>query len=134
MPIKAVADTHVLIWYIANDPRLSPAATHFMDETEANGDLIGLSSISLVEIVYLIEKGRIDPTTLEKVLKLLDTPNGVLKEVPVNRGVTDALWSVARDQVPDMPDRIIAATAVHLGVPLITADRMILASTVSTIW
>jgi predicted nucleic acid-binding protein len=33
-----------------------------------------------------------------------------------------------------MPDRIIAATALHLGLPLISRDRKIQLSSVPTIW
>jgi predicted nucleic acid-binding protein len=33
-----------------------------------------------------------------------------------------------------MPDRIIAATALHLGVPLVSRDRKIQASSIHTIW
>jgi PIN domain nuclease of toxin-antitoxin system len=62
MIIKAVADTHALIWYVFNDARLSPFAATFMDEADADGERIGISSVTLVEIVYLIEKKRIDPT------------------------------------------------------------------------
>jgi predicted nucleic acid-binding protein len=36
-------------------------------------------------------------------------------------------------QIPDMPDRIIAATAVHLNVPLISRDGKIRVSGVNTI-
>ena len=39
-----------------------------------------------------------------------------------------------RDVVPDMPDRIIAATAVHLGLPLITRDERIRSAGIKTIW
>jgi len=42
--------------------------------------------------------------------------------------------SVNVQQVPDMPDRIIATTAVVYGVPLISRDAKIRASTVTTIW
>jgi len=41
---------------------------------------------------------------------------------------------VDRAQVPDLPDRSIAATAVHFGVPLISRDRKIRSSSVPTIW
>ncbi len=44
------------------------------------------------------------------------------------------MMAIPRDQVPDMPDRIIAATAAHLGVPLISRDGKIRASSVTTIW
>jgi predicted nucleic acid-binding protein len=54
--------------------------------------------------------------------------------VVVDRDVVNALSTITRGEVPDMPDRIIAATAVHLGVPLISRDRKIQASSVQTIW
>jgi predicted nucleic acid-binding protein len=41
---------------------------------------------------------------------------------------------VARADVPDMPDRIVAATAVYFGVPVISRDARIRASNVRTIW
>jgi PIN domain nuclease of toxin-antitoxin system len=33
-----------------------------------------------------------------------------------------------------MPDRIVAATALHFGVPVISRDSRILASDLTTIW
>jgi predicted nucleic acid-binding protein len=33
-----------------------------------------------------------------------------------------------------MPDRIIAATALHLGLPLVTRDARIVASGINTVW
>ena len=41
---------------------------------------------------------------------------------------------VPRVAVPDMPDRIVAATAVHFGVPVISRDRRIQSSILSTVW
>jgi predicted nucleic acid-binding protein len=41
---------------------------------------------------------------------------------------------INRDSIPDMPDRIIAATALHLGVPLISRDAKIRASNIATVW
>ena len=48
--------------------------------------------------------------------------------------VARSLGKVPREKVPDMPDRIIAATALSLGVPLITRDAAISASGIETIW
>jgi len=41
---------------------------------------------------------------------------------------------VSREEVPDMPDRIIAGTALHFNVPVISRDGRICAATVKTIW
>ncbi len=133
MRFAAIADTHALIWFLWGDPRMSRVAGAIFDDAAATGLLVGVSSISFVEIVYLIEKRRIDPRTLSKAYDILDLGD-VLEEVEVDRDIVPALAMIPRDAVPDMPDRIIAATAAYLGVPLISRDRKIQASSVTTIW
>src|SRR5438105_1875568 len=66
-------------------------------------------------------------------------PNEPLDVLPVTLGVAGALPGVPRAEIPDMPDRIIAATAVAHGLPLVSADSDIrgstsLKATVSVIW
>lgn len=48
--------------------------------------------------------------------------------------IAATLGQVARADVPDMPDRIIAATARYLDVPVISRDGRIRGSGISTIW
>ncbi|MFN8496483.1 MAG: type II toxin-antitoxin system VapC family toxin [Anaerolineae bacterium] len=132
--IRVVADTHALIWYLYNDPRLSPLAGSVMDAADAGGDQVALSSISLVEVLYLSEKGRIHPQALERILTELHKPGPILVEVPLDHVIVEAMRRVDRASVPDMPDRIIAATAVYLGIPLISKDSKIQISGLATIW
>ena len=132
--LRAVADTHAVIWYLFADERLSATARTTIEEAAAGGDQIAFSSITLAEIIYLSEKGRIDPATLDRLLTAVDREDAVLIEVPFDRHVAQALHKVERTQVPDLPDRIIAATALHLGLPLISRDRKIQLSDVNTIW
>lgn len=54
--------------------------------------------------------------------------------VPLSLGVAHTLSKISAKDVPDMPDRIIAATAMHLGLPLVTRDRKIRAANVETVW
>ena len=51
-----------------------------------------------------------------------------------DRAVVDAVAHVSRAEVPDMPDRIIAATALALGLPVISRDARIRMSQVASIW
>lgn len=134
MTIRAVADTHAVIWYVFDDPRLSSTARLEMDTAVANGEQIAVSSISLLEMVYLVDKGRIAAAVFDGVLQALDDPNPLLLEVFCDRSIAQTMRLVDRAQVPDLPDRIIAATAVHLGVPLISRDGKIRMSSVPTIW
>ena len=64
----------------------------------------------------------------------MQKPGTALEEAPLTGDVVDAMRRVPRDKVPDMPDRIVAATAVQLGIPLVTADAQIHASGTPTIW
>lgn len=132
--ISAVLDTHAAIWYLFGDARLSLAARSHIDSIFARGDQIGLSTITLAEIVYLEEKRRMPLGTLARIVASLDDPGSALIEMPVNRQIVGAMPQIDRRQVPDLPDRIIAATALHLGVPAVTRDNKIRASGLRTIW
>jgi PIN domain nuclease of toxin-antitoxin system len=54
-----VTDTHALIWYLEDSPRLSPRANQAFDKCDAGEIIIYIPTICLVEIVYLQERGRI---------------------------------------------------------------------------
>lgn len=60
--------------------------------------------------------------------------DAVLVEVPFDRHAAQAMTRVARTEVPDLPDRIIAATALHVRMPVISRDRKIQKSTLTTVW
>ena len=58
----------------------------------------------------------------------------VIEEAPFTADIVDAMRLVPRNEVPDMPDRIVAATAVHFGVPVISRDSRIRTANLTTIW
>jgi PIN domain nuclease of toxin-antitoxin system len=68
------------------------------------------------------------------VVDTLQDASSTLEMFPVDLEVALALPRIARVDVPDMPDRIIAATALHLNVPLVSRDRQIQAAGIHTIW
>ena len=132
--IVAIADTHAAIWYLFSDPRLGSAASAFIDATIANGDHIGVSAISLAEMVYLIEKGRIPANALTDLHAAIADLNTVLQHVPLDENVATKMREVSRQDIPDLPDRVIAATAQLRGVLVLSRDSRIRTSTVQTIW
>ena len=129
-----LADTHAILWYLTADARISRAASAAMDNATTVGDPVFVSAITMVEIQYLVEKGRLSADDQRIVVAAVDDVQNPARLVPVDRIVVDTLGQVNRDEVPDMPDRIIAATALALGVPLLSRDRKIRASPVETIW
>ncbi|MBI2876704.1 MAG: type II toxin-antitoxin system VapC family toxin [Candidatus Tectomicrobia bacterium] len=130
----AVTDTHALIWYLQDDARLSPVAGQHFDDCEHDGGRIRVPSICVVEIVYLSEKGRIPTDTLDRLLEDLGAPDTVLEVVELNMPIVLELRNVSRAAVSDMPDRIIAATALYLKLPLISRDGEIQLSGLTIIW
>jgi PIN domain nuclease of toxin-antitoxin system len=132
--IAGVADTHAAIWFLSGDPRLSATAKQFFDQAAIARKKIVLSPISLAEVVYLIEKNRLPASAFDDLKTALKNPNHVLQEAPFTTEVVDAMRQVSRQDVPDMPDRIVSATAVFLGVPLVSRDGRIRASNVQTVW
>ena len=132
--IVGVADTHALIWQLFKDGRRSQRVIDFFNESAAAGRQIAVSSISLVEIVYLVEKERIPSSAYEHVSIALAMPKKLFVEIPVSFEIANVLPHVSRAAVPDMPDRIIAATALYYNVPLLTRDGRIRASNLQTIW
>jgi PIN domain nuclease of toxin-antitoxin system len=99
--IAAVADTHATIWYLFGDSRLSSRAKNFIDEAATQGQQIGISSITLAEMVYLQERGRIQPTALARIFDAFDRTDSILAEVPFDRRIVQALTRVPRLEVPD---------------------------------
>jgi PIN domain nuclease of toxin-antitoxin system len=132
--IAAVADTHAALWYLFGDPRLSAPAKAFIDQAAGSGRKVVLSVISLAEILYLIEKNRLPFSAYERLRQALGAVDYVIDEAPLTTGIVETMRQVPRADVPDMPDRIVAATGVYFGVPVISRDGRIRASSLRTVW
>ncbi len=89
-----VVDTHTIIWYLAGDPRLSRDATDILDEATVNGEPIHVPSICLVELTYLVEKGRIPAVARERLVAAIDDPGTPCMLASLDRRVVDAVAQV----------------------------------------
>jgi len=70
----------------------------------------------------------------ERLRQALGVVDYVIGEAPLTTGIVEAMRQVPRADVPDMPDRIVAATGVYFGVPVISRDGRIRASNLQTVW
>lgn len=131
---SVIADTHAVVWYLALSPKLSPNALASLEATAQAGDLINIASISVVEIAYLVEKGRLPEVALQRLVSALTDPTSSFAVVSLDLAIAQGIRQIPRNLLPDMPDRIIAATALHLNLPLVTRDQRIQAVGIKTIW
>ena len=114
--IAAVFDTHVWVWSAAGDPRAEKIR-------DFSGTAI-VSAISQWEVSMLAIKGRLNLMPDE------ETWFSANLELPVSLVPLTVEISLASCRLPDFhgdpADRIIVATAITLGIPLITADEKII--------
>jgi PIN domain nuclease of toxin-antitoxin system len=124
-----VADTHAWLWWAADKHLLSRPAAAALDKA----DTLGIAAITLWEIAMLVEKKRL---TLDR-----DVLGWLKETIRRTRVVVLPLTpqiAVSATEIPhfrDPSDRIITATALTHGVPLVTKDERIQRSgVVATIW
>jgi PIN domain nuclease of toxin-antitoxin system len=128
-----VSDTHALIWYLLDDARLSPHAAAEFDAADGER-IVYVPTICLVEAAYLVEKGRIPEAAFSELARILDQGDSGFALSDLTLAIAKAVRRIPRASVPDLPDRVIAATALALGLPLVTRDAKIRAAGVLTIW
>src|ERR1022692_3748132 len=128
-----VLDTHAAVWYLLGMRQLSRVALQAIRRTLRGGRPVYLSAISIIETSYLVERGRLPPEAIRRLDRELVEPTLGIEVIPVDARVAAAVRDIPREIVPEMPDRIIAATALYLNVPLITRDARIQASGIRTI-
>ncbi|HTW24076.1 MAG TPA: type II toxin-antitoxin system VapC family toxin [Candidatus Baltobacteraceae bacterium] len=132
--MSAVLDTHSAIWYLFRSKELSAPALQAIRRFVDNGHPLFISTISLIETIYLVERARLPLEALQRLDSAVKSTAAGLLIQPVDGGVAEAVYRVPRDAVADMPDRIIAATALHLGLLLVTRDRRLQTAGIETIW
>ena len=117
-----VLDTHALLWWALDPDRLSQVATESVREMERRGGFA--SAISIWELGIKIQRGKLDlGIPIEEFARRIE--NSTMVEL---LPVTTATWlrslELAWDH-RDPADRVIVATAIGQGVPLVTADAEI---------
>lgn len=126
-----LADTVTLIHYLRNRPKLGASALSILEATDKGHHTVFLSAITLMEILYLAESNRIT-LSLSDFLEVIRKSDNY-KIIPVDEHVVQTALSI--NDVPELHDRIIVATAVYLNVPILTPDHIISTSAhVRAVW
>lgn len=122
--MEYLADTVAIVRHLRSHPALGAGASRILQETDAGLHRVYVSAITLMEVLYLSEARRIDLPLDELLSSISGARNYAV--VPVDSDIV--LAAVHIDDVPELHDRIIVATARFLDVPILTGDRVIAAS------
>jgi PIN domain nuclease of toxin-antitoxin system len=126
-------DTHVVVWLAFDEAQLSKNAKAAISDARQKGDGLAISDITLLELATLSNKGRIHlDVSLESFLREVESRFIVL---PTSGRACVRVLALPAAYPKDPADRIIGATALVEGLPLLTADRQIRRSrALHTIW
>ena len=129
-----VLDTHIWVWFTSNPELLSKAAKKAIN-VSMEQKAIFISSISAWEVALLAAKKRLKLTidVTDWITKSERLP--FLQFVPVDNSVAVKSVNLPQPLHKDPADRIIIATAITIGAPVVTKDKKLLDYPhVKTIW
>jgi len=128
-----LVDTHVVVWLAFDPHEISRKAKQAIEGARENGGGLAISDITLLELAALVSQGRIRlDISVESFLQEVESRFVVL---PMNSRVCARAITLPGTYPKDPADRIIGATALVEGLPLLTADREIRrAGVFQTIW
>jgi len=118
-----VCDTQALVKFMMGKKVINNKAHQAFLAADKGEAVIIIPAIVLMEVLYLFEKHRIDIDLLQTE-DLLESHNYQIE--PLGLEIRKTASEI--DDIPELHDRLIAATARYLDLPLITNDPEIQAS------
>lgn len=129
-----VLDTHAWVWFVSNPELLSRKATTAVEDSIGQNRVF-ISSISAWEVALLVTRGRLGLTMEVAAWIARSESFPFFQFVPVNNAIAVKSVVLPGPLHADPADRVIIATALTLGAPIITKDKRLTDYPhVKTIW
>lgn len=114
-----VTDTHALLWWFTNNPKISSKASEIFEKCERGENVIFIPSIVIAEALSIFDKKRVSFDFKSLFKKINESENFVIisLDFPILQKMVDL-----RD-IPELHDKIIVSTAKYLNLPVITKDE-----------
>lgn len=120
--MRFVTDTHSLVWYLQDSPRLSIQSKLLFEEQVDPRDIV-VPAIVLAEMLYISRKANL-PVSFEKTFDTIKQDER-FDIYPLSADVIEKAIPLKKFE---MHDALIMATSLHLGIPLMTVDGEIVDS------
>ncbi len=126
-----VADTHSLVWFLTDDKRLGAKAKEILERADEGKAIIIIPTIVLAELVFICEKKDSEIEFKSVLDKINESSNYIHYNLDMK-----VISEIANlNQIHEMHDRIITATAKLNKATLITKDEDIIESGfIETVW
>lgn len=123
--MRVVSDSHALLWYLRGDGQLSAAALEALRDAEDDDGII-VSVATLIDLWYVTKTTRaFSEEDLDQIVALLHDGDVNIHQAAIGTTTTEQFRTIPLDRLRDPWDRLIVATAIEHGLPLVTRDRAI---------
>jgi PIN domain nuclease of toxin-antitoxin system len=119
--MRFVADTHALLWWFIDSPKISPTVAKIFENCEKGETIIYIPSIVLAEALSIFEKKRVS-FDFRKLFKMMQGAEN-FRLIPLDFHILQKMLDLK--EVVELHDKIIVSTAKFLRVPLITKDKIL---------
>lgn len=128
--MEYLADTVAIIRYFSGSGYLPKKVKEIFLSADEGENVISISIISIVEIMYLAERNKIKLNLGEFKKKIENNPNYRIIDLDFD------IIEVAKNiDGLELHDRLIVSTAKYLEIPIITSDEIITDSKIiEVIW
>ena len=127
MTTRLLLDTHIVLWLDAGAPALRPATRTMLEGHWRAGNALCVSAVTAWEIALLVDAGRIalDLAPEAWLARFLARPG--IEAIALSASAATRAYPLTGLAQRDPADRLLIATAIELGCPLVTYDDRILA-------
>ena len=128
--MEFLADTVAIIRYFTKYGRIGKKAKEIFKSADKGENVIWISVISLVEVMYLAERNKISLDLRELKLSLEGLDNYKIIDLYID-------IVLIADKIKDLElhDRLIVASAKYLGISILTSDKKIIDSgEIKVVW
>lgn len=130
---RPLLDTHVWIWWICGDSRLTAREREVLDNLSPSERPV-LAEISLWEVAMLVERGRLElDMDLERWLAVASAP-ATVELARLTPAVAAEVARLPEKFHRDPADRVVVATARVRKLRIFTRDRKIISARVAPLW